>query len=517
MELIKKNIYMEQRFDLASTQISLEEDQNISDQNPDAFQIICKKASVKVEEVKVQEDTICIRGALLYDILYLTDEKEKRLCSMDGELLFDEKIYVNQLIGGEDVRIVTNVEDLMIRLINSRKLNIRCIISVLARQDRLYNEELIVDVDEPQACEVLNKPLDITTIIADTKDIYRIKEEIQLPDGLPNIYKLLWKNIRINGLNYIPMDGKIGIQGEWSAFFLFEGEEEESLPRYFELTRPFSGVLEVPDCRENMFLCVECEEELPQIEVRSDYDGEERVIGMDMELKLSIKLYQNTVMSVVADVYGLNERLEPIYKESVCHRLLKRENGKIKLNEYWENKEETDETLQILNMDSMIIDEKTVINKNEVQLQGVMHVELLCRSNNENHPYKCIHVDIPYSQTINVPSMDSLSLCCSKISVEQMVAVEQSNRIEIRVILSYQMDIYQKINQLLLAGMDIGMEKRKEDMLPVMSVYFAKEGEGIWDIGKKYRVQLNEIREINQLNSDILQEGQRILIAKEIV
>ena len=92
MELIKKNIHMEQRIKWATAQISLEEDQNISDQKPDAYKIICKNANVKLEETKPVEEAVWIKGTLEYKVLYLTDEKEKRLCSMEGKIPFEEKI-----------------------------------------------------------------------------------------------------------------------------------------------------------------------------------------------------------------------------------------------------------------------------------------------------------------------------------------------------------------------------------------------------------------------------------------
>jgi LysM repeat protein len=56
----------------------------------------------------------------------------------------------------------------------------------------------------------------------------------------------------------------------------------------------------------------------------------------------------------------------------------------------------------------------------------------------------------------------------------------------------------------------------QDKSLPVMSVYFAKENESIWNIGKKYRVSLNDIRQTNQINTDVLNGGERILIAKEM-
>jgi len=99
VELIKRNIHMEHSQNLASMQISLEEDQNISDQKPDAFRVVCKKADVKIGECKVQDESVWVRGMLAYQVLYLTDETEKRLCNMEGEIPFEEKIYIKDLDG----------------------------------------------------------------------------------------------------------------------------------------------------------------------------------------------------------------------------------------------------------------------------------------------------------------------------------------------------------------------------------------------------------------------------------
>jgi len=515
VELIRKNIHMEHCLKLASTQISLEEDQNISDQKPDAFQIVCKKSNINITETKIQDETILVKGQLLYEVLYLTEEKEKRLCSIEGEMPFEEKIFINQEMPGEGIRVKTAVEDLMIRLINSRKMNVRCIISMSVMQDKLYDEEMVVDAEEHDSCEILKKPLDMTTIMLDTKDIYRIKEEITIPDGLPNIYNLLWKNVRVDGLHFIPMDGKIGIQGEWTAFFLYEGEEEETATRYFEVVRPFSGILEVPDCRENMTLCVEYETDMPKIEVRSDYDGEDRLIGLEMELELFIKLYQNTVLSVVTDAYGLREALEPVMKESSYERMFKKENGKLKLGNTLEYKENVEGNLQIIYTDGSIIDEKLEVGEEEINLFGVVHVELLCVVDDEGVPYRNITVDIPYHHTVTVMGADQDCPCFGTVCIEQLSSAVMGDRIEVRAILDYQLNVSKKMREPILSGMRKSTDSDEENAVPVMAVYFARGNETIWNAGKKYRVSLNSIREVNQLNSDELSIGQKILITKE--
>ena len=514
MELIRKNIHMEQRLDLASTQISLEEDQNISDQKPDVFRIICKKADVRVGETKVQDESVLVRGVLAYRVLYLTDEPEKRLCSIEGEIPFEEKLYTNQTCTNEDVHAVTRAEDMTIRLINSRKINIRCIVAVSLQCNSLYDEEVVVDVEQPQACEILKKPLAVTSVVLDTKDIFRIKDELSVPDGYPNIYSLIWENVRVDGLEFVPLDGRISIQGEWTAFFMYEGEDEDAQPRCFEISRPINGMLEVPECHENMTACVVWEPEQAKMEVRTDYDGEERLIGMDMELKLYIKLYRDEELSVVADAYGLQERLEPIRKESTCRQMIKKENGKIKVSDTWEDKENVDGAIQILHTNGYIVDEKTMVAENEITMTGVVHMEILCKTADESEPYQCIVMDMPYMQAIPVSQMPKDSPYFVNMCIEQLSAAVQRNRIDARAMLGYRVNIYRKTMEPLLVGMEKVTDDEMGNPLPVMSVYFARENESLWDIGKKYRVSLNGIREINGIKADIMNGGEKILIAK---
>lgn len=516
MELIRKNIHMEQRLDLASTQISLEEDQNISDQKPDAFRVICKKADVRVGETKVQDESVLIKGVLAYQVLYLTDEPEKRLCNLEGEIPFEERLYTNQTCTNEEVRVVTRTEDMTIRLINSRKINIRCIVAVSVQCNSLYDEEVVVDVEQPEACEILKKPLAVTGVVLDTKDIYRIKDELSVPDGYPNIYSLIWENVRVDGLDFVPMDGRISVQGEWTAFFMYEGEEEDAQPRCFEVSRPINGMLEVPECRENMTVCVVWEPEQPKIEVRTDYDGEERLIGMDMELKLYMQLYCDEELYVVTDAYGLQERLEPVRKESACRRMIKKESGKIKVSDTWEDKENTDGTIQILHTDGYIVDEKTSVTENEITMTGVVHMEMLCKMADESEPYRCIVMDLPYMQAVPVSQMPKDSPYFINMCIEQLHAGVLGNRIDARAMLGYQMNIYRKTMEPLLVGMEKVMDDDAGKTLPVMSVYFARENEPLWNIGKKYRVSLNDIREANGINTEVLSGGEKILIAKEM-
>ena len=55
---------------------------------------------------------------------------------------------------------------------------------------------------------------------------------------------------------------------------------------------------------------------------------------------------------------------------------------------------------------------------------------------------------------------------------------------------------------------------QKRNKMPGMVVYRATEEENIWEIGKRYYVSLESIRSVNQLESDILCHGEKILLIR---
>ena len=156
----------------------------------------------------------------------------------------------------------------------------------------------------------------------------------------------------------------------------------------------------------------------------------------------------------------------------------------------------------------------TETDKDEITLEGVVHLELLCTSDAESYRY--VMMDIPYSHSVSVNGVIPENPCSGKLSIEQISAVIQGDRIEVRVVLSYQLLVNEKMKECLLTEMRKTEISDEDKAFPVMSVYFAKDKENIWEVGKKYQVSLDSIRKINELPSDELQDGQKLLIVKEM-
>lgn len=145
-------------------------------------------------------------------------------------------------------------------IINSRKLNIRAVITLEVKVDALCDAEAAVDVDAGGLpVEILRRNEDVAAISARRKDTFRVKENIQIPGNKPNIDRILWQEMKLQGVNTKPLDGEVHVDGELMVFVIYSGEGENMPVQWLEESIPFSGELSLPDAIEEM---------IPSIRVR---------------------------------------------------------------------------------------------------------------------------------------------------------------------------------------------------------------------------------------------------------
>ena len=151
MDLLKKNIHMDRIKGRATTQITLEDDVNISDSKPDASKLIYDRGSVSLEEIKATEDHVTLKGKLNFMVMYLTEGDNPVPACLEGSVPFEEKVYAEGVQSGDTVNVKWNLEDLTVGLINSRKLSIQALMTLKICAEMMYDEETAVDLyhEEP--------------------------------------------------------------------------------------------------------------------------------------------------------------------------------------------------------------------------------------------------------------------------------------------------------------------------------------------------------------------------------
>ena len=76
------------------------------------------------------------------------------------------------------------------------------------------------------------------------KDTVRVREDVTISPGKPNIRRILWREVRLQGAEARQEDGKILVKGELAVFFLYESDGTEIPVQWEEKMIPFRNETE---------------------------------------------------------------------------------------------------------------------------------------------------------------------------------------------------------------------------------------------------------------------------------
>lgn len=524
MELLKKNIHTERIKSKALLQIPLEADINVSDAKPDVAKVIYDCGTIKVDEIKTGMNKIWVKGKLCYQILYQTEgasPEDRTLAGMEGDIPFMEEIYLDKLEGTDRVVCKTNLDDMRIHIINSRKLSIQSVITLEPKVEESISEELCVELDNTkdtdQKLEYRKKSLDFLETVVKKRDLLRIHEETRLPAGMPDIGSALWKNAAISSINFRSMDEKLGITGELNVFIVYR-EDTSGRINWYETVIPFTGNVECQNSRESMIADVMYEIGHEEITIREDSDGEFRVIGVETTIELEIKLYEKESTSIVADVYGVSCEVHAGVDTKQFRDLCTELNIEEKLTRSIKLEDADPKILQVCHSDARAKLAETTLKDGQLRLNGEIELQVLYASNESSGVLCPVKNTVPFEIVRDIPDVDEKQLEQYSLSIwipQQAVSIKDSAQLEWRGTVDVKMLIYNTKSEEILT--ELAIEPINADVLeklPGFAIYYVKPGDSLWQIGKKYYVSVGRIKEMNNLTEDEIKAGDKILIVK---
>ena len=95
------------------------------------------------------------------------------------------------------------------------------------------------------------------------------------------------------------------------------------------------------------------------------------------------------------------------------------------------------------------------------------------------------------------------------------VAIIDSREIDVKAVLYFKANVYQKWQERIVEQIQVQpADMEKMAALPGIAVYMVRDGESLWDIGKRYYVSIETLMQTNNLTSQEVRPGEKILIVK---
>ncbi len=574
LELVKKNIHMNRFKSNAGTQVTLDDDFIVPDTMDDMARVILSSGDIQIESVKNQGERVVVKGKLNFQVLYR--KAEGGLQTLAGHIPFEEPVNVSGLEEKDYLGVSWDLEDLTAGMINSRKISVKAIVTLVVRVETLYDAEAAVDVVEttaggregtswgpsgesgswniggyeepggsswdgsarswesgglpgggssqmpaadsaPGEMEILRRKSDVAVIAVRRKDTYRIKEDISLSGSKPSIEQILWSEIRLRGTSAKPLDGRIHIEGEVVIFAIYTGEGENSPIQWLEESLPFSGEVELPEAMEGMVPSISLRLVHKELEAKPDYDGEMRDLELDAVLELDMKLYEEQQIELLGDFYSNNRELELESGEVCFDRLLSKNMGKCRIGEKLELNS-GDRVLQICHNDGTIKIDDVEIKEDSLHIDGVLEVSLLYLTSDDGEPIKAETQAVPFHYEAETPGITENSIYQMNTGLEQMTAVMAGgDTVEVKAVLNLDILVLQPVKEPVILGVKeepLDLEKLQE--LPGITGYIVQPGDCLWDIAKRFHTTRKHVMEANNLTGEQVKPGDRLILVKEI-
>lgn len=514
MELIKKQIHCGKTGKPVSSQFFIDEDYNVPDSKNDIARVVLGKGNVKVEEIRRMENYLKLGGKLTFQVLYVTEEGEVRLTSLEGKVPFEEMVYVED--EEEQTFFIKNMRvEFHVSMIHSRKLNVKALVEVELLREGLSDKELTTDAEGDDSLLKKRSRTELLQMHTSKNDTYRIKEEVTLPGTKENIGTLLWVDVTGRKLDTKLAADELRLSGELLLFCLYESQEGKT--DWVEQAVPYEGRVECYGVDETMYHYVIPELEDVNVDIRMDGDGELRTLGIEGTLGLRISVYEEEQVEILEDIYSLRENCIPKVCQEVCEQLVLQNHSKCKISEQLSIPELKEDVLQICNSRGTLQVEKMEPEDGGIRIEGILHIQFLYVKGDDEVPFDTWSGIVPFTYLLEAGDMDEAVQFDITNSVEQLtVTLMGSGEVEVKAVLAFH-SFLRKSRQIPVIS-EIGTEPfDMEEMKNRAGItgYIVKDGDELWDLAKKYATTEEGIMEVNEMTSSKLNAGDKILIFKE--
>lgn len=536
MQLNKIKLHSCTTFASAQSQITLDDDYNVPDYRPDIVKVLKEKGELHFDEVKAAAGAAWLKGRLVFRVLYRSDQENGKISCLKGEIPFQEKLNMDGVQEYDVIQASGEIEDLTIGVIHSRKISVRAVILLKTEEPREKEDELCVGIEADDGCEKRYRNTNILQLLCMKRDQCRQKSEITLPSSKPNVQEILWKSLEIRNLDTKMGQDGVKLSGEVLISVLYQEEEETDRVQWYETVIPLDCGVECDAGTEaGIIYKVKARPASMELEVKPDYDGEERVLVLELVMNLDIRVWKEQEISMLEDVYSLKQEIIPVCTGVTLHHISVKNDSQCRLTEQMELAESQEKILQICSCEGTVHLESTELTEQGVRAEGILVTELLYITTDDQMPIGSAREIYPFEQLIEIPQQAART---ERNKLEELEALERKNKLQTELDcsisqLSAVMLDQDHVEIKAVIGLDLlAFEQEQIDNItdtreepldmeqlqkrPGLVGYIAKDGDSLWSIAKENHTTVEDILRDNHRTDEDLRRGEKILIVKKV-
>lgn len=489
-----------------SAEHSVDCDVTLPEYMPDIVRILRCSAVPGIQTHQITGDRITAECECLVRVLYICEEG--KLHGYDQTLHFSKQIELKSARPVTEVFVGARTDYVNYRVSGQRRFEVHGAVTVFARADDKKRYELI-SCAEGDGVTAKSESMEVCDLTALAEKTFSVSQTCEL-SSLDSPVGCVIQSCAGAVIDEIKvMSNKLFLKGSLIVDAAFTTGDNCRVENYKTMI-DINQIIEAPDlnenCRVEAFLSVQ------SVDIRPKYDsaGDKNLVDISAVIAFSARGYETRTVTAVSDAYSVRYESElkksGIYITSVedCFEDTFLLRGSADLS--------TTGMTQVLSFMCSAVSASFSVKEDGAAVSGEVTADIIYRDSQGDLAFA--QRQLPYEYKRSIQSAAALT-CRPECKVTACSYVMgEGNTLDARVEINIRGFVLKEEEKTVTTEITVDKSRQKNAKTAALTVYFADEGESLWDIAEKYNTTVEAITRENRISDGVLEKSCKLLIPK---
>lgn len=474
----------------------VEEDFVVPDIKPDILSTIHTNGTVCIYKKEVLDGKIKIDGCINVYIMYLADDENASVRSLNTNLEFSQIVDFDKVKEGMMLEQQMTLKSVECRVLNGRKVNVKAIMDMQLKVFSNEEVEFIKQIDTVPDVQLLNENLKISSLLGTGTTKVYAKDTIMI-DNVDDLAEIMKVDVSIKNKETKISYNKVLAKADANIRMLYLTTDNRI--NVVSNNIPVMGFIDMPNVTDE-HLC-DMQYEIKNLLIKPN-NVEEHSVYVEIELELNCHVYETKDVNVIQDLYSPSVNL--VYKQKMIRAMSEKQTltdicairEKQFISEIGGHK--------IYDVDVLPTITKQTILKDRIIYEGDIALTFLFAADNSSK-ISTQNVNVPFHYTMDCAGVDTNSQVETNMElVMQDFIVMPDESMEMKMDIQFHIQVSNMRSMNVIE--EIAIEESREEERYSLVIYFVKPGDTLWNIAKRFKstvpsiVRMNEIENENRIN-----------------
>lgn len=506
VETTKQNLKINKLVTTKQKTVIVDGDIIVPDVKPDILNTIDSTGNICIYKKEVLDGKVRFDGGINLYLIYLADSEGDSTRGLNTTLDFTQIIDVEECRTDMELLNTIKINNIECKVLNGRKINIKVELDIDMQLYLNDNIEILQEVNNISNVQTLKNEEEVNTLIGKGFTKAYAKDTISY-DNTENLAEILKANVSIINKEVKTSYNKVLIKADANTKIMYLTEDGNV--KLINTDIPIIGFVDINDVSDDNM--IENNFEIKNLIIKPN-GNEQHSIYIEVEVGISCRVYTPIKVELIQDMYSIEEDINFNTKciETEKNKKVKRDicniEEKISISDIGNNQIYDVEIIPSINNINVL--NKRIIYEGNLNLNFIFASNITTGIDMRNYT-------IPFSFEMEDDCIDSNKRVNTQIEcIGNNFIVLSDGMIDCKVNIQFETSMCDttKINII----NEIKIVENREKTNYSMVIYVVKKGDSLWNIAKKYKTTILNIMELNNLDHEEIDVGNKLYISPNL-